>query len=87
MRFVYPLLVVLLVVFVIGVAFAGHWEVKEVKVWIPGHYEKVWVPPVYKDVVINNRLVRIKLRNGYWRVVWIPGHWKVLKVWVWVDDD
>ena len=74
-------------VLLVGVVFAGHWEVKKVKVWVAGHYEKVWVPPVYKDVVINNRLARIKLRNGFWRVVWVPGHWKVIRVRVWVEDD
>ena len=87
MRSAYPLIAALFVVSLMGVVLAGHWEVKEVKIWVAGHYEKVWVPPVYKDVIINNRLVRIKLRNGFWRVVWVPGHWKVIKVKVWVEDD
>ena len=78
--------VVLFVVAFLSVVVAGHWEVREVRIWVPGHYEKVWVPPVYKDVVINNRVVRIKIRNGYWRVVWVPGHWKSVKVTVWVED-
>lgn len=66
--------------------YAGHWEVREVKVWVPGHYEKVWVPPLFKDVVINGKLVRIKIRNGYWKVVWVKGHYRIEYVRVWVED-
>ncbi|MCX7702625.1 MAG: hypothetical protein N2234_00765 [Planctomycetota bacterium] len=65
---------------------AGHWETKEVRIWVPGHYEKVWVPDEYQDVFINGKLVRIKIRNGYWKVVWVPGHWRVEYVQVWVED-
>ena len=84
MRSAYGVIATIFVVFLVGVVFAWHWEVKEVKVWVAGHCEKVWVPPVYKDVVINNRLVRIRLRNSFWRLVWVPEHWKVIKVWVYV---
>jgi len=69
-----------------SVLYAGHWEVREVKVWVPGHYEKVWVPPLYKDVIINGKLVRIKIRNGYWKVVWVKGHYRIEYVRVWVED-
>jgi|GEM_PF-1834724 len=66
--------------------FAGHWEVQEVKIYAPGHYEKVWVPDEYQDVVINGKLVRVKIRNGYWKVVWVPEHYRTEYVRVWVED-
>lgn len=92
MRLMPVLVVAIIVLFFLtpfaspSLLYAGHWEVREVKVWVPGHYEKVWVPPLYKDVVINGRLVRIKIRNGYWKVVWIKGHYRIEYIRVWVED-
>ena len=64
---------------------AGHWEEREVRTWVPGHYEKVWVPSEYRTIYPNGRAVTIRVRGGHWKVVWVPGHWRVERVRVWVE--
>lgn len=74
---------------------AGHWEWREVRVWVPGYYEKVWVPPRYEVVFIagyfdhgvwiNARHERRLVSDGHYRREWRPGHYRIERRKVWVS--
>ncbi|MBI2923243.1 MAG: hypothetical protein HYY18_19480 [Planctomycetes bacterium] len=64
---------------------AGHYEMREVEVVVPGYYSQVWVEPVYRIQRDScGREVRIMVKCGYYRKVWCPPTTRTQcqKVWV-----
>ena len=67
---------------------AGHYEIRNERVWVPRTCNRVWVRPVYRRVFQYGCSSRVLVRPGYWRNdsvggfyrdagrrVWIPGSW------------
>lgn len=64
---------------------AGHYEMREVEVVVPGSYSQVWVEPVYRIERDHcGREIRVMVKCGYYRKVWCPPTTRIecQKVWV-----
>lgn len=73
----------------------GHWEWRDVQVWVPGHSGRVWVPPRYETVFVAGHMTvqgtwieghhETRLAaQGYYRDEWRPGYYRTERRQVWV---
>ena len=65
---------------------AGHHEVVQRTVWVPGQLERRWVPARYetrRDAY--GRTCRTLVGDGYWQLVTAPGRYERRPVRVWVS--
>jgi len=49
----------------------GHYELRTLRRWIPGHHVQVWVP-------------RRHWRGGHYVAQWVPGAYQAQQEWVWI---
>jgi len=65
---------------------SGHWEVREVRVFVPGQRRVVHVPAEYGwRLDACGHRVRFVVRAAYDRVIEEPGRWEVRRQRVWVE--
>ncbi|MDD8051804.1 MAG: hypothetical protein PHG55_10715 [Verrucomicrobiota bacterium] len=64
---------------------AGHYEIQQEEVWVPGTYERQWVPPVVSEVWNGRCYVTREVQPGFFERVWIPGHYEQRQARVWVE--
>ncbi len=64
----------------------GHYETRQIQVWVPATTRQVWVEPEYCwNVDPCGNSYRVMVRAGYFRSVCEPAHYEMRDYQVWVD--
>lgn len=62
----------------------GHYEWRDVQVWVPGYWHEEYVPPVYQWRIIDGQEVLVMVQEGWVQRYYVPGHYEIVAQSIWI---